>query len=280
MAIGRVDDLTRLDELAFAVGKSVRPHISIEARLYYALEMHYGVHCPQRFRNLIEALDRARGHVNLPEDSLERGAPHHSETPFPRPDHTRHRFVRRIRAPTQRSIPLSEEERRVLETGEDTSTDAVDPAAPRNPAPSSSGALTSADTSSKIGRLLVNQLGEHLVRTVLFRVNRQLVTGWMGAGPNLDREPTVFRDVERNGTFRGALSASPHHESLARCWGGGLGHECLVLPIRGRKRMIGAAYGDRGALGLASIDIVAAERLAARAGLAFERLILDRKLRE
>jgi len=150
--------------------------------------------------------------------------------------------------------------------------------------------LATARSGGEIGRILLASASEHFVHTLLFRVARRQVSGWLGSGPGLDlswlrsysvglRQPTVFREVERGATFRGALAANPHHTSLARCWGGELERECLVLPLRVRGRLVGALYGDRGAPALGSIDTAAVERLAAKAGLAFERLILDRKLR-
>ena len=55
-----VNDLARLDALAFAADKKIRAHIANEARLYEALERYYGFECPQRYGHLLDRLNRAR----------------------------------------------------------------------------------------------------------------------------------------------------------------------------------------------------------------------------
>ncbi len=281
IALARTDNLAQLDELSFVMGKTLRPHVAVEARLYHALEVYYRVPCPRRFRILVEHLDRkprkataATGQgpaAIVPEPAT-------ANPPVERPQRGPRRIVRELRPPAQRTIPLTEDERRALR--------------PTMPGPERSPAelLAAANSPEAIGRALLTALDEHFVRSLLFRVARGSVSGWLGHGPGIDRDwlagysvglrqATVFRQVDREGLFRGALASTPPHDSLARCWGGGLGDECLVSAVRVRGRMICVLYGDRGPLGLRGLEQDAVERLAGKAGLAFERLILDRKLR-
>ena len=53
-------DLNCQDELAFALGKRVRPFVATEIRIREALERYYGVPCPSQFKMLIERLDNNR----------------------------------------------------------------------------------------------------------------------------------------------------------------------------------------------------------------------------
>ncbi len=53
-------DLNCQDELAFALGKRVRPFVATEVRLREALAKHYGVPLEPRLENLAERLDRNR----------------------------------------------------------------------------------------------------------------------------------------------------------------------------------------------------------------------------
>ena len=283
IALARTDNLAQLDELSFVMGKTLRPHVAVEARLYHALENYYRVPCPRRFRRLVERLDRTAAEpaaANGPRPVAEAALPGGAEAPTTdtRLKSGPRRNVRELRAPSQRSIPLSEDERRALE--------------PTMPGPRLSLAeqLASAGSPDAIGRLLLAALDEHFVRTLLFRVARSTISGWLGHGPGIDRDwlagysvglrqATVFRQIQSDGLFRGHLTSSPPHDSLARCWGGGLQHECLVAAVRVRDRMVCAFYGDRGPLGLRGLEEDAVQQLSGKAGLAFERLILDRKLR-
>lgn len=58
VAILDVHDLSTLDELAFCTSKRVLPHIANEARVFQALERHYGHPCPSRYTHLLDRLER------------------------------------------------------------------------------------------------------------------------------------------------------------------------------------------------------------------------------
>ena len=281
VALARTDDLDQLDELSFAVGKSLRPHLAVEARLYRALEIYYRVPCPPRFRTLAERLDRESAEKPATPGASGSVSPNtRSPTTAPSAKQSQNlprRPVRQLQPPAQRTIPLTKEQRRSLE-----------PTVPSSE-PSLAKRLAAAGSPDAVGRVLLAALGEHFVRSILFRVARHSVSGWLSHGPDVHRDtlaaysvdlrqPTVFRQIDRNGLFCGRLAAGPLHDELARCWGGGLEQECLVAPVRVRDRMVCALYGDRGRLGLSGVDVEAAKRIAGKVGLAFERLILDRKL--
>lgn len=57
VAVLDVRDLSILDELAFCTSKRVHPHIANEARIFQALERHYGHACPSRYVHLLDRLE-------------------------------------------------------------------------------------------------------------------------------------------------------------------------------------------------------------------------------
>ena len=69
------------------------------------------------------------------------------------------------------------------------------------------------------------------------------------------------------------------HAALAACWSEKPGHECLLLPIRLRERLVCLVYGDRDCLGLEGLDLALLRRLADKVSLAFEVCVMHQKLR-
>jgi hypothetical protein len=67
------------------------------------------------------------------------------------------------------------------------------------------------------------------------------------------------------------------HKELARCWGGSLPKECLVMPVRIRDRLVTAIYLDRAPEKLGSLDLESMRSLAAAASRAYERCIFRKK---
>ncbi|MEM6455076.1 MAG: hypothetical protein AAF772_08275 [Acidobacteriota bacterium] len=55
-----VNNLALLDEIAFSASRRVVPYIANEVRIFEALEKYYGEECPQRYRLLLDRLNRSR----------------------------------------------------------------------------------------------------------------------------------------------------------------------------------------------------------------------------
>ena len=123
----------------------------------------------------------------------------------------------------------------------------------------------------------------------LFRVLRDRVEGWLGAGTTLDEEclrsfragfdqPSLFLNLRQGGSFYlGPLPPMAVHKNLARCWGGSLPRDCLLLPVRLRGRLVTAVLADREPEELGTVDLERLVALAALAGEAYERCILRKK---
>ena len=141
----------------------------------------------------------------------------------------------------------------------------------------------------EVGRLLVAFLGRMFERVALFRILRDRVEGWRGAGAALDEEclrsfrvgfdqPSFFLNLRQGGSFYlGPLPPMAVHKQLARCWGGSLPTECLLLPIRIRGRLVTAILADRGPGELGALDLESLVGLGVLAGEAYERCILRKK---
>jgi hypothetical protein len=94
-------------------------------------------------------------------------------------------------------------------------------------------------------------------------------------------EPSVFYDVvTKRSVLRGPLDPSPLNESLIQQLGGAAPEECFVAPIVAGDQVVAVLYGDNlpdsGPVG----DTDSLEIFLTQAGLAFEKAILERRIRE
>ncbi len=149
--------------------------------------------------------------------------------------------------------------------------------------------LADATDPEEVANLLVAFLGQSFERVALFKVLRDRVVGWRGAGAALDLEclagfsadfsqPSSFLNLRHSGSFYlGPLPPMAVHKTLSRCWGGALPTECLLLPVRIRGRLVTVIFLDRGQEGLGKIDLESFLHLAQISADAYERCILRKK---
>ena len=198
------------------------------------------------------------------------------------------------------SVALTEEERAALAPGapareapEDDGDDTRPVPADAPPLPLSfedaEGRLERVTDPEEVGRLLVGFLGHMFERVALFKVLRDRVEGWQGGGGTLDLDclrafrtgfdqPSIFLNLRQGGGFHlGRLAPMAVHKTLARCWGGSLPRDCLVLPVRIRGRLVTVIYADREPDDLGKVDLEALVSLADAAADAYERCILRKK---
>ena len=143
-----------------------------------------------------------------------------------------------------------------------------------------------------IGQILLRFLGQSFSRCAIFAIRNGAVRGWLHRGESFDGplfhsleirldRPSAFLGLAKGADFFfGPLAAMPSHRMLARCWGGELPEQCLMLPVRLRGRLISVIYGDCGPSGLQGIDLELLKELAEKAAIAFELCILRRKLHQ
>jgi hypothetical protein len=294
LAVSDEPDIATLDELAFVLGKRVVIHITNEARIQEALESYYGDGCPMRLTRLLEQLNKLRDnrsrHEEQPAKTEPRPTTEADGQASPAPASTDPPPVSTVAAqpppgPQPTSVKLSPDEKKSLRNL--ASRDRVKPL-------SQDGvqrALQAASRADDIGVALLGFLGQEFLRLLVFRAGQGRVKGWMGRSPALDEygfrnwqvgfdEPSVFLNLRQGAEFfLGRLPPMPAHERLLNCWRGSFDTECAVFPIKVRDRLVCAVYGDRDSLGLAGLDVQAIQRLTAKAAIAFEMLLIQRKLR-
>ncbi len=149
--------------------------------------------------------------------------------------------------------------------------------------------LAETEDPEDVAYALLSFLGQRFERVALFKVLRDRVVGWHGAGAGVDEEclaefsadfsqPSSFLNLRQSGSFYlGPLPPMAVHKTLSRCWGGTLPKECLLLPVRIRGRLVTVVFLDRGQEGLGKIDLESLLHLAHVAADAYERCILRKK---
>ena len=276
-----VHNLALLDELAFCSNRRVRPHIANEVRIFEALEKYYGYECPARFGHLLDRLNRSRylwdesakillgSSVEMEWQGLEVLESQWEE---------QRRLMRPAASRSQRSTPqrpstAPEPSRRSMTTTEFEHL------------------LTGKTDRDRIAQLLLSFWGQSFSRTLLFRITKGAARPWKAHGVELDPrwnellevslgEPSIFHQLAQGAEGHlGPLPPLPAHRRLSKLWGGEL-CECLLLPLRIRGRLVAIAYGDRGARGLAGIDVDALRQTVQRAAVALELCILKKKMNQ
>ena len=294
LAVCQEPDIPALDELSFVLGRRVVLHIAGEARIVEALARHYAGEMPPRFANLLDRLDqpvRSEAAGAPPEKPAgAAGAAPAEAVAGPAPvggvaAGTAPAVASPPSPPRPTSVPLSPDEKKSLRRL--ASRDSVKPLSQK----AVQAGLESARRADDIGLALLGFLGQEFLRLLLFRVGQGKVRGWIGRSPALDEyrfrnwavgfdEPSVFLNLRQGAEFfLGKLPPMPAHERLLRCWRGAADTECAVFPIRVRDRLVCAIYGDRDSLGLVGLDVPAIQRLTSKAAIAFEMLLMQRKLR-
>ncbi|RMH21941.1 MAG: hypothetical protein D6696_04580, partial [Acidobacteria bacterium] len=193
---------------------------------------------------------------------------------------------RRRRQPAPRFIELNEEDRALLyaqgtEEGE---------ASPEARLAACAEALQKADIRDEIADLVLDFCAPYLSRRLLLFRRRKRILGWRGEGRDLsfvavrgieiaEDQPSVFQNVGRGlGVWRGPLPPFPAHQSLLLALGEPP-KECIVLPIALGERVVCYLYGDNGGEELGEVPVEVLKRLARKAAVAFELLILKNKIR-
>ncbi len=156
--------------------------------------------------------------------------------------------------------------------------------------------LSNPTAGGQITLLILRFAAELLNRAVLFMASESEVVGLGQFGIHFgskcpDRhireiripldQPSVFYDVVmKRSVLCGPLDSSPLNACLTEQLGGESPSECFVAPIIANEKVIAVLYGDnlpsRGPIG----HTEALEIFLTQAGLAFEKAILERRIRE
>jgi len=132
-------------------------------------------------------------------------------------------------------------------------------------------------------------LSRRFQRSLLFMIKGNHVAAWMGGGEGVDQrafgelevsfsEPSLFLNLREGSPFyRGSLPRLDAHQRLVRVWGGKYPKECLLLPVRIKKRLVAAVYCDGGHGELATFDVGELQQMAALLARGLESFLLKRK---
>ena len=129
-------------------------------------------------------------------------------------------------------------------------------------------------------------------RAGLFAVSREGIRGVYGRGRGMEQERVRAVSLPRGGAsildtalaskdfYYGVVPQLPANHDLYSVLGGTLPSAVLVLPVSVKGRVAALLYLDEGDRPLTRPNIPLMRRVAAKAGLGFEVLLLRGKLRE
>ena len=272
-------------EIRSASGYDVEPWVTCEYRLYQALERHYGVAADRR-RGVSPATvgpeRRTRAAAPAPElDDLSASKPIMELGLDGRPldaeiDDHEHLFG-------HHGLSLEA----ALGSGE---ADETAPSDDIDPWTRLDRALAAAEDSNRIAEALVDFCRGRARRVALFAVVRDGLRTVAGRGRGLEDEslrnatlpiePSSLFDgvLESHELFFGVVPPVPPNQDLYSALGGRLPAMAMIVPITVKGRTVALLYLDDDDRPITQPDIPVMRRAAAKAGLAFEILLLRAKL--
>ncbi len=149
--------------------------------------------------------------------------------------------------------------------------------------------LYRADHRDGIGSVLSRYLAMLYDRVCLFSVHRGMIGGWLARGRSVvledlqsfsvaEDDSSVFADAGRSDSYVGALMDQPANAELVRALADPAPTEVVVIPIRVKQRTVALALCDDPGGSIAQDNLERALLACRKAGVAFEVLILRKKL--
>jgi len=292
-------DLKVIDELAFRTGYVIRPMLAPELRLNFALEQYYQVRRKVRYisppKPVQEELERVR------KGGLAAAAPIAPPPPPPPPEpdladlgaepdladmgiKEELPFKPFTLKPAQREEPLELTE---AELAEEVVTDTA-PAGPVT-LEETTRRLVAARDRNEVAEALLLYLGAHYARAALFMVVGGQISGWRSVRhgepiPGFEdfqlplSEASVLQTAAASQSyFIGPIPPSGANLALLNLLGKPAPATVLLLPLTMLGRVVGLIYLDDPQV-VPAEALVDAQRLAGKALLAFELLILKSKI--
>jgi hypothetical protein len=300
-------DLLIEDELALITGCMVASYVTLEMRLYEALNRLYGIPLSAQYASLITRFDgegsatrsattplpRIRMSKSEKESALER-------TWRPK-EHTRRPVIH------DQELEVSDEDLSLFpslrkgegeETGETPSPPmlhkAEPPAADLDPEErlaATAEALQHAEMRDDIADAVLGFCAPLFRRRLMLVVRKGTVMGWRGEGGGVDQEkvraisipladPSVFVGLT-HGTelWLGPIPEMPRNMELVAGLGGTAPKDCFILPVMVREKTVCFLYCDNVEDGVGGLPMADLRRLTAKAGLAFQVYIMKSKIR-
>ncbi|MCM2264143.1 MAG: hypothetical protein NDI73_03015 [Desulfuromonadales bacterium] len=288
LAMADPRNLQAIDEISFRTGYIVLPMLALEVRLYFALERYYGIKRPMRYiappKHVREELDQL--HVIKATDPLKTKPAEEEYLGAPGSEHV-HIPAKPPVAAAPVAAPAPAEEEPLEELEEVEELEEADPA--EITLEDTVRRLVAAGNRDDVADAVIEYLGAHYARAVLFMVVAGQVTGWRAAKhrqpiPAVDQfqlplsEPSVLKTaVESNSFFLGPVPQSGANLALTTLLGKPAPTTAVLLPLSMLGRVVGLIYVDDPAMDM-SEALVPLQKVTGKILLAFELLILQNKI--
>jgi hypothetical protein len=264
-------DLDRIDQVAFATGKEIRPVVVVESRLWWLMRHHYALHRPVRGLELLaqrapppppvapaspaapDLMDEAD--FNALYDRAPQKAPPGAAAAEPAPS-----------APAadgfHGNLVSTEEVLAALQVEASQAAERAIPVPEGEPPPlgfeDAVRMLEGVADRDAIARAVLRHARSRLRRAVLLTVRGSRADGWEGMGEGLTPQtvarvhvpcdqPGVFQTVvESRAHFLGPLQKTEANLRFLRALGGGAPRNSFAMPILARGEVVNVLYADNG----------------------------------
>jgi len=284
-------DALTLAEVRSATGCEVEPWVTCEYRLYQALEHHYRVNAGRpRAITLAPPLSRERAPQEPRRESAAAVQADDDGSFGPGLDrrlldadlgHDEH-------VATHHGSPLDD----VLDAIERVDANARRVVTPIDPLERLERVLIAAEDRGRIADAVLGLCAGHAARSALFAAGKEGLRLIAGRGRAFETEQIRARTIpaerstvlgaviESRDLFFGVVPPHPANRELYSALGGRLPSMAMVLPILVKSRVAALLYLDDEDRPMRRPDIVLMRRVAGKAGVAFEILLLRGKLRK
>ena len=146
--------------------------------------------------------------------------------------------------------------------------------------------FTEVNETEDIAGILINEVYKIAKRVALFAVKGEKIKGWKARGLDIDtfeipaKDSAVFAEVLANhSNYRGPVMNIKGNEPLIKILAG-TPQDALILPITIREKTVALLYADNGAGSVMNANVGFLSMLASMAAIAFEILILKKRIRD
>jgi len=300
-------DLLVEDELGLITGCMVATYVTLEMRLYEALNRLYGIPLSAQYTSLITRFDGEGAATRstaaaMPPVRMSMSEKEAAQERTWRPkERTRRPVIH------DQELEVSDEDLSLfpsLRTVEGEGTgETPSPPMLREPEPpaadlepeerlaATAEALQNAEMRDDIADAVFGFCAPLFRRRLMLVVRKGTVMGWRGEGDGVDQEkvrkisipladPSVFVGLTQ-GTelWLGPIPEMPRNMDLVAGLGGAAPKDCFILPVMVREKTVCFLYCDNAEDGVGGLPMADLRRLAAKAGLAFQVYIMKSKIR-
>lgn len=264
-------NMEAIDEISFITGKVIKPFITTEMKMGFLLQKNYSIRRERRFISVPEEERKRRMEWEEKKKKAE-ALKNAAETP----------------APGETSVSSPDSQPSPTETSRSEAAPA--PAIDLTTFDGASQNLSLAQNRDEIASTLLTFANFRLERAILFIVKGDQVQAWKIGGvwktpEHADKvrfplgDPTLIQDlVNSRQTYKGPLLKIETHKKIIGTLGAPYPKEVVAFPLAIRKKVFSVLYGDNAISNDPFPDIQEIQKIALKAALSFEVLILKAKI--